>query len=80
MPQMGGPELVETLWPNRGNLAVIFMSGHTESGTLERAKIGSESVLLNKPFSTETLAAKIQELQQKSTPVAGRATPAGSNS
>ena len=76
MPQMGGPELVEKLRAKRENLAVIFMSGYTESATLERAKIGTESMLLNKPFSTETLSAKIQELQQKSMPIA-KATAAG---
>ena len=65
MPRMGGPELVEKLREKRSGFAVIFMSGYTESSVLENARIGSEAVLLNKPFSTETLAAKISELRQK---------------
>jgi signal transduction histidine kinase/ActR/RegA family two-component response regulator len=65
MPQMGGPELVEKLLARRSGFAVIFMSGYTEAAALEHARVGTDSVLLNKPFSTDTLAAKIQELQCK---------------
>ena len=65
MPRMGGPELVEKLRAQRDDFAVIFMSGYTEASVLENAKIGSGAVLLNKPFSADVLAAKINELQQK---------------
>jgi signal transduction histidine kinase/ActR/RegA family two-component response regulator len=65
MPRMGGPELVEKLRAKRDDFAVIFMTGYTEAAVLENAKIGSGSVLLNKPFSADVLAAKINELQQK---------------
>jgi two-component system, cell cycle sensor histidine kinase and response regulator CckA len=65
MPRMGGPELVEKLRAKRDDFAVIFMSGYTEASVLENAKIGSGAVLLNKPFSADVLAAKINELQQK---------------
>jgi hypothetical protein len=41
------------------------MSGYTEAAALEHAKIGTEAILLNKPFSAEMLATKIRELQQK---------------
>jgi signal transduction histidine kinase/ActR/RegA family two-component response regulator len=64
MPRMGGPELVEKLRAKRDDFVVIFMTGYTEAAVLENAKIGSGSVLLNKPFSTEVLAAKIAELQK----------------
>ena len=67
MPRMGGPELVEKLRAKRDDFAVIFMSGYTEASVLENAKIGSGAVLLNKPFSADVLAAKINELQQKAT-------------
>jgi len=40
------------------------MSGYTEASVLENARIGSGAVLLNKPFSTDMMAAKINELQQ----------------
>lgn len=65
MPRMGGPEFVEKLRAKRDDFAVIFMTGYTEAAVLENAKIGSGSVLLNKPFSADVLAAKINELQQK---------------
>ncbi len=64
MPRMGGPELVEKLKLKREGFAVIFMSGYTEAGALEHAKIGLDAILLNKPFSTEALANKISEVQQ----------------
>jgi CheY-like chemotaxis protein len=63
MPRMGGPELVEKLRAKRNDFAVIFMSGYTEAAVLENARIGSEAILLNKPFTTELLAQKISELQ-----------------
>jgi len=74
MPQMGGPEMVEKLRARRGNFAVIFMTGYTEAAALENARIGSETVLLHKPFSSETLAAKIQELQKAAWPAAKAAS------
>jgi hypothetical protein len=40
------------------------MSGYTDAAAIENAKIGSEAILLSKPFSTEDLAKKISELQQ----------------
>jgi signal transduction histidine kinase/CheY-like chemotaxis protein len=64
MPLMGGPELVEKLRQKREGFAAIFMSGYTDAAALENAKIGSGSILLNKPFSTELLARRISEVQQ----------------
>jgi signal transduction histidine kinase/ActR/RegA family two-component response regulator len=63
MPRMGGPELVEKLRAKRNEFAVIYMSGYTEAAVLENARIGTEAILLNKPFTTELLAQKISELQ-----------------
>ena len=65
MPRLGGPELAQKLKEKRSNLAVIFMSGYTETAALENAQIGSDSILLNKPFSTETLANRIAEMLAK---------------
>jgi signal transduction histidine kinase/DNA-binding NarL/FixJ family response regulator len=64
MPRMGGPELVEKLRQKREGVAVIFMSGYTEMAALENAKIGADAILLNKPFSTEALARKINDVRQ----------------
>jgi signal transduction histidine kinase/ActR/RegA family two-component response regulator len=77
MPRMGGPELVENLKLKRGRIGVIFMSGYTETAVLENATVGSDAILLNKPFSTELLARKISELQEN---VAGKKAMAASSS
>lgn len=63
MPRMGGPELVSKLREKRPDVAVIFMSGYKSATALENAKIGSEAVLLNKPFSNDLLAQKICEIR-----------------
>jgi two-component system cell cycle sensor histidine kinase/response regulator CckA len=73
---MGGPELVENLQEKRQGLAVIFMSGYTDSAALEHAKIGSGAILLNKPFSTELLARRISEVQQNAVDLDGKASAA----
>ena len=78
MPRMGGVELVDKLKEKRGGFAVIFMSGYTEVAALENANIGSDSILLNKPFSTETLAHKIAESLQRTIGEAQKALAAGS--
>jgi CheY-like chemotaxis protein len=65
MPQMSGPELVEKLHEKRQDFTVIFMSGYADGVAVERATGGTEVALLSKPFSTELLAAKIQEVRSK---------------
>ncbi len=64
MPRMGGPELVEKLRKKCSGFHVIFMSGYTEAAVLENANIGKDAILLNKPFSTETLVRKMREVQE----------------
>ena len=64
MPRMGGPELVEKLRRKRTGFSVIFMSGYTEAAVLENANLGKDAILLNKPFSTETLVRKMREMQE----------------
>jgi signal transduction histidine kinase/CheY-like chemotaxis protein len=64
MPRMGGPELAKKLRQKREGVAIIFMSGYTEAAALENAEIGTDAILLNKPFATEALARKINEVQQ----------------
>src|SRR6201987_4156826 len=77
MPRMGGPEFVEKLRRKRTGFSVIFMSGYTEAAVLENANLGKDAILLNKPFSTETLVRKMQEVQD-STQALPEATPAPS--
>jgi signal transduction histidine kinase/ActR/RegA family two-component response regulator len=77
MPHMSGPELIEKLQETRQDFAVIFMSGYTDGLALERARIGAELAFLPKPFSTDELAAKIQEVRQKRSRVAAKASASG---
>jgi signal transduction histidine kinase/ActR/RegA family two-component response regulator len=77
MPRMGGPELVKKLREKFGEVAVIFMSGYTEAAALENIEIGRDAVLLNKPFSTETLASKIADLRRKPAGDAAHGASAG---
>ena len=73
MPRMGGLELVGKLRQKRPGIRVIFMSGYTEAATLERAQLEPDAVLLSKPFSIETLAAKIRDFQKKPAAMAASA-------
>ena len=66
MPRMGGPELIAKLKERRSDFSIIFMSGYTEAGAVETSRIGTDAILLNKPFSTELLARKIDEVQRNS--------------
>ncbi|HKV79901.1 MAG TPA: ATP-binding protein [Candidatus Sulfotelmatobacter sp.] len=77
MPHMSGPELVEKLQETRQDFAVIFMSGYTDGLALERARIGTEVALLPKPFSTEELASKIQEVRMKTSSFTAKASASG---
>jgi signal transduction histidine kinase/ActR/RegA family two-component response regulator len=75
MPRMGGPELVEKLRRKRPDVHVIFMSGYTEAAVLENANIGKDAILLNKPFSTETLVRKMREVLEEES-LEGQHSPA----
>jgi signal transduction histidine kinase/ActR/RegA family two-component response regulator len=68
MPRMGGPELAKKLREKRDGVAVIFVSGYTEMAALENLEIGTDAILLNKPFSTEALARKINEVRRTAAP------------
>jgi CheY-like chemotaxis protein len=74
MPQMSGPELIAKLQEKRQDFAVILISGYNDGIALERARVGTESSLLAKPFSTEDLVAKIQAVREKTRPAAKAAS------
>jgi signal transduction histidine kinase/ActR/RegA family two-component response regulator len=76
MPRMGGPDLVDKLRQKREGFTVIFMSGYTDAAALENAKIGSDAILLSKPFSTELLARRISEVQQNAVDPNGKSQAA----
>ncbi|MCP3997356.1 MAG: response regulator [bacterium] len=62
MPRMKGPELASRLLGAQPKLKVIYMSGYNEEGILGQ-RIGEDgSVLIQKPFSPQTLARKVREV------------------
>jgi hypothetical protein len=52
------------------------MSGYTEMAVLENSNIGTDAILLNKPFSTEALARKINEVRQGAVEIKTKSKPA----
>jgi CheY-like chemotaxis protein len=62
MPGMSGPTLANALAPEHPEMKLIFMSGYTGAAVVENRFIRPGSVFLQKPFSTDTLKAKIREL------------------
>ncbi len=65
MPRLGGVDLARTIWSHRPLLPVLFMSGYTRDDTppdLERGR----SRFLQKPFTTSSLLAVLDELMATS--------------
>ena len=58
MPRMSGPELSERLLPDRPEMKVLYVSGHTPA---ER-KIPQGSAYVQKPFTDSTLIPKVHEI------------------
>jgi CheY-like chemotaxis protein len=64
MAQMRGPELaveVKALCPG---IKVLFMSGYTEIGVLDRGVLSAGAPFLQKPFSSDGLQRKVREVLQ----------------
>ncbi|HSS78254.1 MAG TPA: response regulator [Thermoanaerobaculia bacterium] len=60
MPGMSGPEVVERLRARSPEIRVIFMSGYTDNVVVRHGILEGEYDFLEKPFSTDRLAAKIR--------------------
>jgi len=69
MPRMGGGELASRLLAQRPGLRVLYMSGHANE-TVTRHGAFEPRVLLEKPFSTETLSLRVRDVLDRS-PVPG---------
>jgi PAS domain S-box-containing protein len=65
MPEMGGRELVEQLKAGNPRLKVLFMSGYTDDTVVRHGLLTSEIEYLPKPFSLNTLVAKVREVLDK---------------
>jgi len=61
MPQMAGVELADRLRNADPDLPVIFMSGYTGEVVLRQGVDQTETRLLEKPFTSETLVAAVKD-------------------
>ncbi len=58
LPELGGPQLADSLRGSRPDLKVIFVSGDAEAKGL----LGLGDALLQKPFTIKMLSAKLREV------------------
>jgi two-component system, cell cycle sensor histidine kinase and response regulator CckA len=62
MPRMSGRELAERLQEIRPGLPVLFMSGYAEDEIAHRGVLEPGTHFIEKPFSPEAFARKVQEV------------------
>jgi len=62
MPRMSGPDLVERLDPWHPEMKVLYVSGYTDNAIAEHGAHGPGVVLLQKPFSVESLLQKVRQV------------------
>ena len=60
MPGMTGLELVEQLRRIRPRVRVLYVSGYTADVLAQRGVLADRIALLEKPFTGNTLAAKVR--------------------
>ena len=61
MPDLSGPELAERLMESYPDLKVLFVSGYTSDVLDEYGLFGQDIVLLEKPFTPDSLTRKVRE-------------------
>ena len=59
MPEMGGPELAQTLQTKWPGLPVVFASGYTEHALLGRSVLQRGVPFLQKPYSADALLEQV---------------------
>lgn len=59
MPGLHGPAVAEKLAESRPGLKVLFISGYADNDVVGRSGVPAGSNFLQKPFSTEALAAAV---------------------
>ena len=62
MPRMTGKQLVEGLRRVRSDFSVLFVSGYTSEETVDEKELGTRVGFVQKPFTQEVLALKVEEL------------------
>jgi len=61
MPKINGPQLVEAFSRRAKTPKVMYVSGYTSAGIIDRGVLDSEVSFLQKPFTLRDLAAKVRE-------------------
>lgn len=62
MPGLSGPELAAELRAQHAGLGVIYMSGFTDDAINRRGVMDKAAVILEKPFSSQSLDEKIRQV------------------
>jgi PAS domain S-box-containing protein len=62
MPNMSGRELAERLVPLRPEMKVLFLSGYMDDAIVRHGLLESTAAFLHKPYTPQTLAAKVREV------------------
>jgi CheY-like chemotaxis protein len=65
LPNMNGRQLAELGRQLRGDLKVLLMSGYSEKATDRRGFLSPGMQMLGKPFTVDSLAAKIREVLEE---------------
>ena len=65
LPDMGGEEVYSLLLEARPGLKVIVCSGYANDGIIQRVLDAGAQAFIQKPFTVETVSAKLEELQIK---------------
>jgi PAS domain S-box-containing protein len=62
MPDMTGPELAAAIRARHPDLPIIYMSGYTAGALDQRLRLEPDTVLVEKPFTRDSLLAAIDKL------------------
>ncbi len=62
MPGISGRELAERVGQIRPGIKILYMSGYTDQAVVHHGILENDAVLLQKPFTLTTLAAKLREI------------------
>jgi FixJ family two-component response regulator len=66
LPEMGGRAMVHAMEAEGRVPPVIYMSGYTAEAMSAQSILGPDDYFLEKPFTTESMLAKVRETLQDS--------------
>jgi two-component system, cell cycle sensor histidine kinase and response regulator CckA len=65
LPRTSGPKLAASLAATRPELLALYMSGFTENAIVHHGVLDPDTEFIQKPFSPQSLALKVQEVLRK---------------